>query len=160
MLLRSMPQRRYLPRASTLPVTCTRRPSFARISLRCIYGARSSPQASLQRALLLSSAEAHQLPNITLVNLGAISRCNRCGIERAHCLANVEGAALVIERHVAAVEDVIDAEERDAALHRSRAGDGGVRVELPEIVERPLLQRVLVEMLLMVGRAAAELVEA
>ena len=48
----------------------------------------------------------------------------------------------------------------DAAFHRPGAGYGGIGVKLTEIIQRALLQMMLVEMLVRLRRAAAELVQA
>src|SRR6185369_16759828 len=74
-------------------------------------------------------------------------------------LAHVHRALLRIERRVRGEHGPVGAEELEAADGgRARAEDCGIRVELPEVVERPLpeLERRLVES----GRARAELVEA
>ena len=49
----------------------------------------------------------------------------------------------MIERHIAAVEHVVHTKEAQAALERTDAGNGGIGVKLSEIIDRTVLQFVL-----------------
>src|SRR2546425_10972218 len=86
-------------------------------------------------------------------------RRSRHLINRAQRLADIPGSALGIERHVAAKQDVLGAEERQPALKgRRRSVQGGVGVEHPIVVVRVLPQGAQQRSVVLVRGAGAELI--
>jgi len=102
---------------------------------------RSGPGSQRRSRLCRGRQSEEDATGVVLEDLCLVGWGQVDGLHRLECDVDVFESALRVERHVGGEHDAIDTEEIDAAAQRGDRPDGdGVGIELPEVVERMLLE--------------------